>query len=99
MSVQHIALFQFKVGTSADLIRSVSDHLARLAKDIPGITDFSIGTNNSPEGLAGGLTHGFVMTFQDAAARDNYLTHPEHEEFKAAALPHIEKVVVFDYEK
>ena len=38
------------------------------------------------------------MTFKDAAARDAYLAHPEHEKFKASALPHIEKVVVFDYE-
>lgn len=98
MAVQHIALFQFKNGTSADIIRRATDDLRRLAKIIPGITDFSIGTNSSPEGLAGGLTHGFVMTFKDAASRDNYLTHPEHEKFKAFVLPHIEKVVVFDYD-
>jgi hypothetical protein len=98
MPVQHIALFQFKAGTGAELLRRTTDELRRLARVIPGITNFSIGTNNSPEGLAGGLSHGFVMTFKDADARDAYLTHPEHEKFKAAALPHIEKVVVFDYE-
>jgi hypothetical protein len=48
--------------------------------------------------LADGLTHGFVMTFKDAAARDSYLPHPEHEKFKALVLPYIEKVVVFDYD-
>jgi len=99
MPVQHIALFQFKTGTSADIIRRATDDLRRLAKIIPGITDFSIGTNSSPEGLAGGLTHGFVMTFKDDASRDTYLTHSEHEKFKAFVLPHIEKVVVFDYER
>ena len=98
MPVQHIALFQFKAGTSADFVQRTSAELGRLAKAVPGITNFSIGTNNSPEGLAGGLSHGFVMTFKDAAARDAYLTHPEHEKFKASALPYIEKIVVFDYE-
>ena len=32
----------------------------------------------SPEGLNQGYTHGFVMTFADAAA-NHYLTHPDHE--------------------
>ena len=43
---------------------------------------------SSPEGLDQGYTHGFVMTFADATARDSYLKHPDHEKFKAAALPH-----------
>lgn len=98
MPVQHIALFCFKLGTSAEFIQRVVDKLRQLTKVIPGITDFSIGTNSSPEGLADGLTHGFVMTFKDAAARDGYLPHPEHEKFKALVLPYIEKVVVFDYD-
>jgi len=97
MPVQHIALFRFKNGTAPDIIQDAMDDLRRLARVIPGITDFSCGTNNSPEGLSDGLTHGFVMTFKDAAARDAYLPHPEHEKFKAFAIPHIEKVVVFDY--
>jgi hypothetical protein len=98
MPVQHIALFRFKPGASAEFVQRTSDELRRLAQVIPGITNFSIGPNNSPEGLADGLTHGFVMTFKDAAARDGYLPHPEHEKFKALVLPYIEKVVVFDYD-
>ena len=98
MPVQHIALFRFKDGTSEGVISRTIDDLRRLARVIPGIRDFSIGLNSSPEGLEDGLTHGFVMTFRDAAARDAYLPHPEHEKFKAAVLPHIAKVVVFDYE-
>ena len=98
MPVQHIALFSFKVGTPQSVIDRAFVDLRRLAKVIPGITNFTGGTNNSPEGLADGLTHGFVMTFEDAAARDAYLPHPEHEKFKSFVLPHIEKVVVFDYD-
>ena len=97
MPVQHIALFSFKTGTPPGTIDRSFDELHRLAKVIPGIINFSAGPNNSPEGLAGGLTHGFVMAFQDGAARDAYLPHPEHEKFKTFILPHIEKVIVFDY--
>ena len=98
MPVQHIALFRYKAGTGAETIRRIEEELLRLAQVIPGITDCSVGANNSPEGLADGLTHGFVMTFEDASKRDAYLPHPEHEKFKAMAIPHIEKVVVFDYQ-
>jgi hypothetical protein len=98
MPVQHIALFQFQAGTSEEFIQQTVNELRRLARVIPGITSFSIGMNNSPEGLADGLTHGFVMTFLNASSRDAYLVHPEHEKFKAFAIPAIQKVVVFDYD-
>jgi hypothetical protein len=98
MPVQHIALFRFKDGTTNEFIRRTIDELHRLVQVIPGIANFSIGTNSSPEGLGNGLTHGFVMTFPDAFARDSYLAHPEHEKFKAFVLPQIEKAVVFDYD-
>jgi len=98
MPVQHIALFSFKADTPPGTIDRVVLELRRLAKVIPGINSLTSGPNSSPEGLADGLTHGFVMTFQDAAARDAYLSHPEHEKFKTLALPNIEKVIVFDYE-
>jgi len=98
MPVQHVALFKFKAGAPQSTAGRALDDLRRLAKVIPGIASFTVGLNNSPEGLSDGLTHGFVMTFKDAAARDAYLSNPEHEKFKAFVLPHIEKVVVFDYE-
>jgi hypothetical protein len=45
-----------------------------------------------------GFTHGFIMTFQDTASRDAYLTNPDHDRVKTAVLPHIESVIVFDFE-
>ena len=60
---------------------------------IPGMEHFSGGRYSSPEGLHGGYTHGFLMTFRDAAARDGYLPHPEHERVKNAILPHIDGVI------
>jgi hypothetical protein len=37
------------------------------------------------------------MTFVDAAARNEYLTHPDHEKVKQAFLPDLEGVVAFDF--
>ena len=72
--------------------------LERLQKSIPGILDYCDGINSSPEGLEQGFTHGFIMTFKDAAARDAYLPHPEHERVKAGILPHVESAIIFDFE-
>ena len=96
--VKHVALFKFKEGTSQEQIDKVLEALMDLTESIPGIEDYVAGTNSIPENLNKGFTHGFVMTFTDAAARDAYLTHAEHERFKTDALPTIENLVVFDFE-
>ncbi len=69
-----------------------------LSETLPGIEDYVSGPNNSHEGLTQGFTHGFVMTFENAAARDTYVPHPDHERVKATLQPHIDSVVVFDFE-
>jgi hypothetical protein len=38
------------------------------------------------------------MTFSDSAARDQYLPHPEHQRVLELAKPHLESLVVFDFE-
>lgn len=96
--VKHVGLFKFKEGTSEEQINKMLDEILDLSESVPGIEDYVAGTNNSPEGLNKGFTHGFVMTFADTAARDAYLPHPEHERVKALVLPHLEDVVVFDFE-
>jgi hypothetical protein len=96
--VKHIALFKFKEGTSEEQIEQVFDELLDVTETIPGIEDYVSGPNNSPEGLNNGHTHGFVMTFGDAAARDAYLIHPEHERVKNLLLPQVDSVTVFDFE-
>ena len=96
--VKHVAFLKFKEGTSEDEIERIFSELMDISENIPGIEDYVSGRNHSPEGLTDGFTHAFVMTFSDANARDAYLPHPDHERFKAAALPHVEKVLVLDFE-
>jgi hypothetical protein len=38
------------------------------------------------------------MTFSDVTARDAYMSHPEHEKFKAMAMTMVESVLIFDFE-
>lgn len=98
MPVQHIGLIRFKAGTTPAVIEDTFARLRQLRSAIPGITGLTSGVNTSPEGLDQGHTHGFVMTFQDTAARDAYLPHPEHQKFVQFAGPLFEKITVFDYE-
>src|SRR5688572_25021659 len=96
--VKHIALVKFKEGTSEQQIEKMFDEILDITETIPGIEDYVSGTNTSPEGLNQGYTHGLIMTFTDAAARAGYLTHPEHERVQALILPHVDSVLVFDFE-
>jgi hypothetical protein len=97
--VRHIVIFKYKAGTTADQIKQVTDAFRGLAKTIPGITAFEDGVNNSPEKKNLGFTHVYQLTFQDAAARDAYLPHPEHNKFGQllGKLSVVEDVFVIDY--
>jgi hypothetical protein len=96
-TVHHIALLKFKPGTPEATQREIFDELRKLPQRIGGIRDFSIGANNSPQGLNQGYTHAFTMVFESAAARDAYLVHPDHVAFERLALPHVAAVAVVDY--
>ena len=97
MKMYHVVLVKFsaaKAHRAAELLAAVEAFRKRL----PGFLSLTGGPYSSPEGLNQGYTHGFVMTFADAATRDRYLSHPEHEKIKQSFLPDLEAVVAFDFE-
>ncbi|HLP87603.1 MAG TPA: Dabb family protein [Nostocaceae cyanobacterium] len=96
--IQHIVLLKFKPETSSETISELLRKLENLKIVIPGITYFAGGAYSSHEGLNKNYTHGFLMTFESAAARDHYLPHPAHEQVKAEILKHIDDVIAFDIE-
>ena len=97
--VRHIVVFKYKPGTTPDQIRQVTEAFRDLRKKIPGITAFEDGVNNSPEGKNLGFTHVYMLTFEDAAARDAYLPHPDHAKFGEllGKLGVVADVFVVDY--
>ena len=95
--IQHMVLFKIKPEVTTEKVTELFRQLAELKQLIPGITYFAGGPYSSPEGLNQGYTHGFLMTFESADARDTYLPHPEHERVKAALLLCIDSVLVFDF--
>ncbi len=90
-------MFKFKDGTADADIQKVVDAFRALKGKIPEISSFEYGTDNSPEGLANGFTHCFLITFKDEAGRAAYLPHPAHKAFVDVLKPHLDKVQVIDY--
>ena len=95
--LRHVVLFKFKDTSSPEEIKKIEDAFRALPSKIPAIIDFEWGTNNSPEGLDQGFTHCFLVTFDDAEGRAEYLPHPAHKEFVEILKPHLDKVLVIDY--
>lgn len=95
--LRHVVMFKFKDGTAAADIQKVVDAFRALKGKIPEIIAFEYGTDNSPEGLANGFTHCFLITFKDEAGREVYLPHPAHKAFVDILKPHLDKVQVIDY--
>lgn len=95
--LRHVVFFKFKDDVTEAEVQEVVDAFAALPSKIDLILDFEYGTDISVENKANGLTHGFVVTFKDAADRDAYLPHPAHQEFVKLVGPRLDDVVVFDY--
>jgi hypothetical protein len=96
--VKHVVLLKLKEGTTEEQITKFFDDVLELSETVPGIDDYVSGTNSSSEGLSQGMSHAFIMTFSDSAARDAYVVHPEHERFKATGMTIVENLLVFDFE-
>ena len=95
--IRHILLIKFKAGVGAAQIESVKALFEATPTKIEGVLSAEWGLNDSPEGLNKDFTHAVFMTFADAAARDHYLPHPQHDALKQVFVPLVQDIVVFDY--
>ena len=95
--LRHVVLFKFKESSSEADVQKVIDAFRKLPEQIPQIAGFEFGTDNSPEKLADGFTHCFLLTFRSEKDREVYLPHPAHKQFGKTLGPHLDKVLVIDY--
>jgi hypothetical protein len=95
--LRHVVLFKFKDTSTPEQIKAVERAFTALPGQINTIMGYEWGTNISPENLAQGYTHCFLVTFKNAAGRDFYLPHPAHKEFGQILTPHLDKVLVIDF--
>jgi len=100
--IQHLVLLKIRRDVPKKQVDALFELLAGMKKVMPGLASFAGGPYSSPEGLHKGFTHGFAMTFENAQARDGYLTHPEHVKIKERVLAvldgGLDGVVAFDFE-
>jgi hypothetical protein len=96
--VHHLVVVKFKAGAGPETVAGLFAELEALRSAIPGLESFCGGPYSSPEGRNQGFTHGFVMVFSSAAARDAYLPHPEHVLVVEKYLPVLEDLLAFDFE-
>jgi hypothetical protein len=100
--IRHTVLVKFPAHVRPEAIGALFGALDDLRAVVPGMLRFAGGANVSPEGLARGFTHAFVVDFADAAARDAYLVHPAHQAAGArlvkAAEGGIDGLIVVDIE-
>ena len=98
----HAVLLRIRREVPKKDVERIFAELAAMKPKVPGMLSFAGGPYSSSEGLNKGFTHGFVMTFRDAAARDAYLAHPAHEAVKGRVLEvldgGIDGAVAFDFE-
>lgn len=79
--VKHVVVFKFKQDATPAQIKETTEFFRSLKDKIPGIVSFEHGDNISSEGLNQGYNHVYLLTFENAAARDKYLPHPDHNKF------------------
>lgn len=95
--VRHVVLFKFKDNATPAEVTKVQKAFSALPGKIPTMVSYEWGTNISPENLAQGFTHCFLVAFKNAADRDAYLVHPAHKEFGSILKPYLDKVLVIDF--
>ena len=95
--LRHVVLFSFRDDARPDQVRAVEQAFCALPAQIPEVAGLEWGTNVSPEGLAQGFTHCFLVTFLGEEDRDVYLPHPAHQAFVEKLKPILDKVLVIDY--
>lgn len=96
--IQHNVLFKWKAGMPAETEQQTFLALTALKDQIPGIVSLTIGKQNSPEGLGKGFHVGLSVQFIDAEAREKYLIHPAHTAAVDIFRPHMQDVIVLDYD-
>jgi hypothetical protein len=98
--VHHLVMFTWKEGTTAEQAAAIEKALTGLKGKVPGIVSLSYGKQNSSEDAAKkhGFQYGLAVVFANAAARDVYVTHPDHVAAVQVLLPQLADVAVLDYD-
>lgn len=100
--IRHCVLLRFARSVNSTDREQIYGELRALKSKVDGLVAANFGANVSPEGLGQGFNDGFTIDFRDAAARDAYLVHPDHQAAGGKLVSMLEGgvsgLVVFDLE-
>jgi hypothetical protein len=94
---RHVVVFRFKDTATPEQIDAINKAFAKLSTQIDTIRDFEWGANVSPEKLADGFTHCYLVTFDNVDGLNAYLPHDAHQAFVKKLKPILDKAFVVDY--
>ena len=95
--LRHLVLFSFCPDLTSEAVAEAVERFSDLAASIEEVRCYEWGNEVSPEGLAQGYTHCFLLSFDDAAGRDRYLVHPLHLAFVDSIRPLLTQALVADF--
>jgi hypothetical protein len=95
--IREVVLLAFREGVPSERLRAFETAFTNLRQQIDEIRELEWGLNASRENLAAGFSHCFLVTFDNLAARDRYVDHPDYRAALAMMEPWIEKRLVVDY--
>jgi len=106
MTIIHVVLFKITTSPDESVAKKITSDFLSLKDNCihpqaqkPYITKLSGGADNSPEGLQGGLTHGFVVEFASKEDRDYYVSKdPAHQAFVKTLNDKVTDSRVIDFE-
>jgi hypothetical protein len=78
--IRHLVFLKYQNSVSQHTKAGILHDLEALKSEVSGISGFGSGPNISPEGdVVRGFLDMFWIDFEDAAARDNYLSNETHK--------------------
>ncbi|KAI5068941.1 hypothetical protein GOP47_0015242 [Adiantum capillus-veneris] len=95
--IEHVVIFQMKMGFTEEQEKDMLDHLYTLQYQLRGIISISLGSTNSRN--ADGSTHGLFMRFPSREALESYYESPSR--WKVAneyIIPYYNGLICVDYE-
>jgi carbohydrate esterase-like sialic acid-specific acetylesterase/stress responsive alpha/beta barrel protein len=95
--VHHMVFFKFKDSAEKDKIDEVNRAFAALPKKVSGLLGYESGPNILEPAFNKGFNAGYLLTFTNGRARDDYLIHPAHKEFGKLVGPVLDEVLVVDF--
>jgi hypothetical protein len=93
--VAHIVLLAFKPDVERDAIDELLEEI-RDYRSIDGVLRVHTSNDVTVGGVPSRFTHGVIVEFADAGARDRYLPHPSHLAVVERLDPLLEDKLVLD---